>query len=154
MGGRKKDSCIDDSVLSGAESRNPRQEKEDIHIHTTPTTATTQSVTIMSQGGQGYREKPIFRFRARGRSLKKSCIKMSLTLPYHGETVLVLSTHTSSTVLGRVRYENRGGIHMRCRYKGIIESWKDTHIVRLPLSSAVYPKQKIQQSVSGKKKNP
>lgn len=36
---------------------------------------------------------------------------------------------------------------MRCRYKGIIESWKDTRVVRLPLSRASYPKHQTQQCV-------
>lgn len=34
---------------------------------------------------------------------------------------------------------------MRYRYKGIIESWKATRVVRLPLSRASYPKHQIQQ---------
>lgn len=43
---------------------------------------------------------------------------------------------------------------MRCSYKGIMGSWKDTHVVRLPLSRASYPKHQTQQCVPRNKQEP
>lgn len=43
---------------------------------------------------------------------------------------------------------------MRYSYKGIIESWKDPHVVRLPLSRTSYSKHQTQQCVPSNKQEP